>query len=61
MSNPHAYKMQPLERLVATWECPECNATVEWSYLELVDQGNPVCDDCYCDMEVTNKCRVELG
>ena len=40
------------------WECDECGATVDWTYLACVEGGSPVCSKCDVDMEFTGKTGV---
>jgi len=32
------------------WKCELCNRQLEWSYLELTDNGGPICPNCDSDM-----------
>ena len=35
-----------------TWKCPECGFSIGWSYDELAQRGQPVCQKCDCDHDV---------
>jgi len=44
MEKPNEYKQQ--------WQCPECQFVTDWSYLDLVERGNPVCPNDDEEMEL---------
>jgi endogenous inhibitor of DNA gyrase (YacG/DUF329 family) len=40
------------EKMIMKWVCPECHKEVLWSYMDLVNVGNPICSDCDVEMEL---------
>jgi len=35
------------------WNCPECGWNVRRSYAKIAECGNPICNKCGCDMDLT--------
>ena len=35
--------------MICEWECVDCDYTTEWSYLDLVQLGSPVCQNRECE------------
>jgi hypothetical protein len=42
-----------LALVTGMFECPDCGAETRWSYTDLYEKGNPVCDKCDCAMQLT--------
>jgi len=43
------------------WDCPECDWTIGWSYLDLAECGGPVCEKCSSDMVLDDALRTYEG
>lgn len=41
-----------LDNIGARWECPTCHSQLDWSYANIVDVGNPICENCDNDMDM---------
>lgn len=36
------------------WVCPECKWVTELTYEDLAEIGNPICNECDCEMVLEN-------
>ena len=42
-------KAEQAIEMICEWKCLGCGYTTEWSYLDLVQLGEPVCQNKECD------------
>lgn len=44
------------------WVCPQCYGEILWSYEQMAEAGNPICNECDIEMELTDErvCPADL-
>lgn len=45
-------KMIDPNTMIMKWICPVCKQEVLWSYMDLVNAGNPICTSCDEEMDM---------
>jgi hypothetical protein len=47
------------DKTYGVWVCPECKASVKWTYSDMADAGNPICNSpCDTEMEFTGEMGI---